>query len=244
MDNKELADRTVEWIRDKVLAAGCLGVVAGMSGGIDSSLLAVLCYRAFPQSMLGVIMPCYSCGEDETHARDVASQFSIQTETVVLDSAYDSLLQALPAMDEEPRLRQLAEANAKARLRMITLYYFANRLKYMVVGSSNRSELAISYFTKYGDGGVDIAPLGNLVKSQVKELASFLGIPQSIIDKSPSAGLWEGQTDEDELGFSYAELDRYLLTGEADHRLREQIDSRIGANKHKHLSPPVPEFQL
>jgi NAD+ synthase len=110
MDNKELADRTVEWIRDKVLAAGCLGVVAGMSGGIDSSLLAVLCYRAFPQSMLGVIMPCYSCGEDETHARDVASQFSIQTETVVLDSAYDSLLQALPAMDEEPRLRQLAEA--------------------------------------------------------------------------------------------------------------------------------------
>jgi NAD+ synthase len=91
---------------------------------------------------------------------------------------------------------------------------------------------------------VDIAPLGNLVKSQVKELARFLGIPQSIIDKSPSAGLWEGQTDEDELGFSYAELDRYLLTGEADHRLREQIDSRIGANKHKHLSPPVPEFQL
>lgn len=244
MDSKELADRTVEWIRGKVLAAGCRGVVAGMSGGIDSSVLAVLCHRAFAQSMLGVIMPCYSCEEDEAHAREVASQFSIRTKTVVLDSAYDSLLQALPIMDEESHLRRLAEANTKARLRMITLYYFANRQKYIVAGSSNRSELAIGYFTKYGDGGVDIAPLGNLVKSQIKELACFLGISGSIIDKSPSAGLWEGQTDEDELGFSYAELDRYLLTGEADYRLREQIESRIGANKHKHLSPPVPEFQL
>ena len=104
---------------------------------------------------------------------------------------------------------------------MLTLYYFANRLKYMVVGSGNRDELSIGYFTKYGDGGVDIQPLGNLLKGQVRELARFLGIPKQIIDKPPSAGLWEGQTDEGELGFSYEELDRYLASGEASAALKE-----------------------
>jgi NAD+ synthase len=101
----------------------------------------------------------------------------------------------------------------------------------------------VGYFTKYGDGGVDIMPLGNLVKGQVRELASFLGIPQQIIDKPPSAGLWEGQTDEDELGFSYEELDRYLLTGEASDTVREKIEPRIAASNHKRSLPQVPGFQ-
>ncbi len=242
MDTRQLADKLVLWIRERVLSAGCRGVVVGMSGGLDSSVLAVLCHRAFLQSMLGAIMPCYSSREDEEHAQAVASQFSIPTKRVVLDAVFDTLLKTLPDEGIEPPVSQIAKANLKARLRMLTLYYFANQLKYMVVGSGNRSELSAGYFTKYGDGGVDILPLGNLVKGQVRELAGFFDIPQPIIDKSPSAGLWQGQTDEDELGFSYNELDRYLLTGEASDVLREKIESRMAASNHKRLLPQVPNF--
>jgi len=193
--------------------------------------------------MLGVLMPCHSSQEDGEHAQIVASKFSIPTRIVVLDTVFDTLLKALPSDRVEPTASRLAKANLKVRLRMLALYYFANQLKYMVAGASNRSELAIGYFTKYGDGGVDILPLGNLVKGQVKELASFLGIPQQIIDKPPSAGLWQGQTDEGELGLSYEELDRYLVTGEASNELREKIESMIAASNHKRLPPPVANLQ-
>jgi len=243
MDTGQLVDKLTSWIRDKVLATGCKGIVVGMSGGLDSSVLAVLCQRAFPQNMLGVIMPCHGSQEDEEHARTVANKFSIPTETVVLDTVFDTLLKVLPSDRVEPTAKRLAEANLKVRLRMLTLYYLANQLKYMVAGSSNRSELSIGYFTKYGDGGVDIMPLGNLVKGQVRELASFLGIPQQIIDKPPSAGLWQGQTDEGELGLSYEELDRYLVTGEASNELREKIESMIAASNHKRLPPPIANLQ-
>ena len=241
MNTGELAEKLALWIREKVLASGCRGVVLGMSGGIDSSVAAVLCQRAFPQSILGVLMPCYSSSEDEEHALIVASKFSIPTKTVVLDSVFDTALKVLPDDTADPDASRLAKANLKVRLRMLTLYYLANQLKYMVVGSSNRSELAIGYFTKYGDGGVDILPLGNLVKGQVKELGTLLGIPQEIINKPPSAGLWSGQTDETDLGFSYDELDRYLVTGEASDEIRKKIESMIKAGAHKRqpsLLPP------
>jgi len=242
MDAEQLAEKLVLWVRDKVLGAGCEGVVVGMSGGLDSSVLAVLCYRAFPQSTLGVIMPCYSSQEDVEHAQAVASQFSIPTKTVVLDPVFDTLLRTLSGDKGDPTITRLAEGNLKARLRMLTLYYFANQLGYMLAGSSNRSELSVGYFTKYGDGGVDIMPLGNLVKGQVRQLAGFLGIPQPIIDKPPSAGLWQGQTDEGELGLSYEELDRYLVTGDAPDELREKIESMIATSNHKRLPPPVANF--
>ena len=125
---------------------------------------------------------------------------------------------------------------------MLTLYYLANQLKYLVIGASNRSELAIGYFTKYGDGATDILPLGNLVKRQVRELARFLGIPKVIMAKPPSAGLWERQTDEAELGLSYEELDHYLLSGEASETVRKKIEAMIAASNHKRLPPPVPDF--
>ena len=242
MNAGELAEKLVSWLRDKVLAGGCKGAVLGMSGGVDSSVMAVLCQRAFPQSMLGVLMPCYSSPEDEEHALAVASKFSIPTKTVVLDSVFDTLLKVLPEDSADPAASQLAKANLKVRLRMLTLYYFANQLKYMVVGSSNKSELSVGYFTKYGDGGVDILPLGNLVKGQVRELASFLGIPQEIIDKPPSAGLRPGQTDEGDLGFSYDELDRYLVSGQASDEVRGRIESMMAAGSHKRLPPTVPTF--
>ena len=242
MNIAELAEKLVSWIKETVLAGGCKGVVLGMSGGVDSSVAAVLCHRAFPQSMLGVLMPCYSSPEDKEHALAVASKFSMATKTVALDSVFDSLLKVLPEDSVDPAASHLAKANLKARLRMLTLYYLANQLKYMVVGASNRSELSVGYFTKYGDGGADILPLGNLVKGQVRELASFLGVPQEIIDKPPSAGLWPGQTDEDDLGFSYDELDRYLVSGQASDRTRQRIESMMAAADHKRSPPPVPAF--
>jgi len=242
MDTEELAGKLVWWIRDQVVAAGCKGVVMGMSGGLDSSVLSVVCYRAFPQSMLGILMPCYSSREEEEHAQAVANQFSIPTERVALDTVFNALLEVLPGGSIDPTIGRVAKGNLKARLRMLTLYYFANQLNYMVVGSSNRSELSIGYFTKYGDGGIDIMPLGNLVKGQVKDLARFLGIPQPIIDKPPSAGLWDDQTDEKEMGFSYDELDHYLLTGDASGELRERIESMIANSHHKRQPPPIARF--
>jgi len=222
MDMERIADKLVLWIKEQVLAAGSKGVVVGMSGGLDSSVTAVLCRRAFPQNMLGVIMPCYSSPEDDQHARAVASKFSIPIKEVVLDTVFDALLKVLPSGEIEPGASRIAEVNIKPRLRMLVLYYLANQLNYLVAGASNRSELSVGYFTKYGDGGVDILPLGSLVKRQVRELADFLGIPQPIIDKLPSAGLWSGQTDEDELGFSYEELDRYLITGQASVEVKQK----------------------
>jgi NAD+ synthase len=242
MNLEQLAEKLVLWIRDKVLAAGCKGVVLGLSGGLDSSVAAVLCHRAFPKNTLAVIMPCYSNKEDIKHAQAVADKFSIPTKTVVLDAAFDALLKVLPDDKVAPDVSRLAKANIKARLRMLTLYYFANQLKYMVVGAGNRDELSVGYFTKYGDGGVDIQPLGNLLKGQVRELAKSLGIPQQIINKPPSAGLWEGQTDEGEMGFSYDELDRYLTSGEASAEIKKRIDSMIAASEHKRQPPPVANF--
>jgi len=242
MDVEPLVEKLVSWIRERVLSAGCKGVVVGMSGGLDSSVLAVLCHRAFPQNMLGILMPCYSTREDVKHAQATANKFSIPTKTVNLDAVFDNLLKVLPSESADPGISRLAKANLKARLRMLTLYYLANQLKYMVAGAGNRSELSVGYFTKYGDGGVDILPLGNLVKGQVRGLASFLGIPQEIIDKPPSAGLWPGQTDEDELGVSYKELDHYLVTGEASDEMRKKIESMIATSDHKRLPPSVASF--
>jgi NAD+ synthase len=242
MEIEQLAERLVEWIRDRVVAADCRGAVLGLSGGIDSAVVAVLCKRAFPDSTLALLLPCHSISQDGEHARLVADKFSIPTRLIVLDSVYDSLSQLLPEEETSPEAMHLARSNLKARLRMISLYYLANQLQYLVVGSSNRSELTVGYFSKYGDGGVDVVPLGNLVKAQVRDMAHFLGIPRDIIEKPPSAGLWPGQTDEAELGLSYHDIDRYLLTGEADDKVREKIEARMAACRHKRQPPVLPDF--
>jgi NAD+ synthase len=213
-----------------------------MSGGIDSAVLAVLCQRAFPESTLGVMMPCHSNPDDKAHALAVAEKFAIPTVEVALDSIYEAFMRELPEFKENPKLKHLAQANLKPRLRMAALYYVANQRRYMVAGSGNRSEIAIGYFTKHGDGGVDIMPLGNLVKSQVRELARHLGIPVEIIDKPPSAGLWEGQTDEAEMGVSYEELDGYVLTGKASEAVRQKIEKMMAGSDHKRSLPPIPDF--
>lgn len=217
------------------------GAVFGLSGGLDSAVAGVLCKRAFPEDALGLIMPCHSSQTDIEHAQAVARKFQIPTMTIALDEAFRSLMKVLPGSGD-PDTKRLAEANVKVRLRMVTLYYIANRFHYLVVGTGNRSETSVGYFTKYGDGGTDIQPLGNLLKSQVRELAIYLGVPAEIIEKPPSAGLWKGQTDEEEMGISYEELDRYLSSGKAEGGIKRTVDAMMQATAHKRSMPPVPPF--
>ncbi len=242
MDTEQITRKLVAWIKEKVQTAGCRGVVLGLSGGLDSSVLGALCQRAFTQNTLGVIMPCHSTDDDKAHAGIVASRFNIPTVEVPLDGAFDAMIQILPDYQPDPAHGNLARANLKARLRMVTLYCIANQLKYMVAGSGNRSELTVGYFTKYGDSGVDILPLGNLLKGEVKDLARYLEIPEEIIDKPPSAGLWDGQTDETEMGFSYEALDRYILTGDAPEELKRKIEAMKAAAYHKRNIPPIADI--
>ncbi|WP_176718803.1 NAD+ synthase [Caloranaerobacter ferrireducens] len=234
MENIErVCDNLVNWLRDKVQEAGCKGLVVGLSGGIDSAVVAALAKRAFPENSLGVIMPCHSNSKDEEHARLVAETIGLKTVKVDLSKTFDSLLDELK--DDGSNL--LAVSNIKPRLRMTILYYFAQKNKYLVAGTGNKSELTIGYFTKYGDSGVDLLPISDFVKFEVKELAKFLGIPEIIINKPPSAGLWENQTDEDEMGFSYKELDSFILTGEADPKVKEKIVRMNKLSEHKRRMP-------
>jgi len=239
---EDLAQRLVSWIKERAEQANCGGVVFGLSGGIDSAVVGVLCHRAFPKNSLGVMMPCHSGQEDLEDALSVAQQFAVPTVTVTLDDVFDSLLKALPDLKYDDKTEKLAEANLKPRLRMSTLYYLANRLNYLVVGTSNKSELSVGYFAKHGDGGVDIMPLANLLKKDVIELARYLGIPKKIIMKPPSAGLWPGQTDEGEMGVTYKELDQYLATSQASDKIRQKVDAMARASAHKRALPAIPPF--
>jgi NAD+ synthase len=240
MNTGELSGKLVEWIHEQVEGARAKGVVLGLSGGIDSAVVAVLCKRAFPDTTLSINIPCHSNPQDQEHVKLVADTFSIPYKVIVLDDLYDSFLQKLPSNKVDPALDRLAKSNLKVRLRMITLYFHANRLNYLVVGSSNRSELAVGYFTKWGDGGVDMMPIANLVKREVVELAQYLGVPQPIIDKPPSAGLWRGQTDEAEMGITYKDLDQYILTGEADIKVKARVEALNQGSEHKRKMPLKP----
>lgn len=234
----ERCDRLVAWLRERAAEAGSEGAVVGLSGGIDSAVVAGLCRRAFGEKVLGVIMPCHSNPEDAEHARLLADAFGIEARTVVLDAVYDQFLSLL-SQGQDSAPPRLAVANLKPRLRMLTLYYHANSLNYLVMGTGNKSEATVGYFTKYGDGGVDLLPIANLVKQEVRELASYLGVPQAIIDKPPSAGLWGGQTDETEMGLTYEALDRYILKGEAPPQVAQRIEEMNRRSEHKRRLPPA-----
>ena len=200
-----MKNKIVSWIKDQVNISGAKGIVLGLSGGIDSAVVAALCKKAVGRDkVLVLFMPCNSHPRDLKDAKLVAAKLGLKSRLVDLSGVYNSFLKVLPPA------AGLALGNLKPRLRMCTLYYFANKLNYLVCGTGNKSELLVGYFTKYGDGGVDILPIADLFKRQVRTLARELKIPQGVIDKPPSAGLWKGQTDEGEMGITYNELDDIL----------------------------------
>ena len=161
--------------------------------------------------------------------------------TVELDQTFAALCQALSVSATEP---SLAVANLKPRLRMTVLNYYAAARQALVLGGTNRSEWVIGYFTKHGDTGVDLMPIAGLVKWQVRELAEYLGVPRVVIEKAPSAGLWEGQTDEQEMGMGYDELDAYILTGQAQPAVKDAVERMHERSHHKRRLPPMPGLRL
>jgi NAD+ synthase len=253
---KHRTDAIVEWLRRRLTHAGARGFAFGLSGGIDSAVVARLCQAAAPDNVVGVLMPCHSDPRDEADAMLVAAHFGIPTLRVDLAPTYDLFSATLgeaiatlpaagragaaPAPTDVEAARPLA--NVKPRLRMTALYFVANSLNYMVAGTGNRSELSIGYFTKHGDGGADLLPIGDLLKSDVREAARELGVPAGVVDKAPSAGLWVGQTDEAEMGFSYAELENYLNKGAetVSPALAMRIERLIRASEHKRALAPTP----
>jgi NAD+ synthase len=231
MKNVDLvAKELVCWIRDTVKNAGAKGVVLGISGGVDSAVAAAACKMAFPESTLGIIMPCHSNPQDEKDGMLLIESLNLDYKKVVLDNVFDEFLVQLGSTGDEPKL---AVANIKPRLRMTTLYYYAALNNYLVIGTGNKSEITIGYFTKYGDSGIDALPLASFVKHDVWELARYFNVPKEIIEKAPSAGLWENQTDEKEMGITYKELDTYIQTGEASDRVKEIVDNLNRKSQHK-----------
>jgi NAD+ synthase len=200
-------DALEAFLQDHVGDAGASGVVVGLSGGVDSALVAALAARALgPTRVATFFLPIERPPKgDRDDARAAAAKFKVPFEVRDLTVPYFALVEATRA--ETRRVR----GNLKARLRMAALYAEANHRKALVLGTGNKSELLTGYFTKWGDGGCDLLPIGDLYKTQVRELAAKLGVPKRVIEKTPSAGLWPGQTDEGELGVSYEELDRILL---------------------------------
>ncbi|NLY08670.1 MAG: NAD(+) synthase [Tissierellia bacterium] len=234
MDIKFLANELVLWLKERAESANAKGFVFGLSGGIDSAVVAAACKQALPNNSTGIIMPCHSIDEDEEHARIVAESLNITLEKVDLTKTFDALVEAAPKSEHA-----MAISNIKPRLRMTTLYYYAQTHGYLVVSGSNLSEFYTGYFTKFGDSGADILPLANILKKDVYRLAKYWDIPEVIIDKKPSAGLWKGQTDEQEMGFSYDELDGFIQGESIDSNIEEKIISMHNRSKHKRAFPPI-----
>lgn len=238
-------DLTVDWLRETVKASGTKGLLVGLSGGIDSSVVAGLIKRAFPRDSLGVIMPCKSHGKDREDAKKCAEAFDLDYVEVELTQAHEAIfgpaLEALEAVKEpDPARLRLTDANLRARLRMSTLYTLAGAMGYLVVGTDNAAETYTGYFTKYGDGGVDILPITHLTKREVYEWGRILGVPESVLERAPSAGLWEGQTDEAEMGTTYERIDDYLEGKPVPEEDRAIIEAMHRRSEHKRRMPAAP----
>jgi NAD+ synthase len=238
---RPLAGQISVWMQNQVKEAGAKGLVFGMSGGIDSSVVAVLSKMACGENVLGMIMPCHSNPASAEDARLVARKFGIKTHFADLTATYDVLVPRIPHVEG------FELTNVRPRLRMTALYCAAQALGYLVAGTSNKTEIDIGYYTKWGDGGSDLLPLGNFYKRQVYDLAHELDMPEEIINKAPTADLWEGQTDENEIGMTYDELDSILAaltSGEIsgfDSDSVDRVRRLIADSDHKRL--PIPRFQ-
>lgn len=229
--SKELAGR-VEFIRDILRSSGADGIVYGNSGGKDSALVGILCKKACDNTV-GIIMPCASkrnFGMDRDDGMEVAAQYGIETRTVDLTPVREAEVKALGGVTA---LTDMAVANIAPRLRMITLYAVAHSEGRLVAGTGNRSEAYMGYFTKWGDGAHDFNPIADLTVTEIYEFLAYLDAPMSVRTKAPSAGLFEGQTDESEMGVTYAEIDDYLLNGRAESKTRGTIERYHMRSAHK-----------
>lgn len=235
----------VEWLQERVESARSQGLVIGVSGGVDSAVVAGLCKRAFPEHSVGVIMPSDSNPADREDALLLAKTLSLKVIEVELTEPHQAILNtvkdALRTQGYSIEER-LCQGNLKARMRMATLYTVANALNYLVAGTDNAPESYTGYFTKYGDGGVDILPITSLTKTEVRAWAAQLGLPESIVNRVPTAGLWPGQTDEQEMGITYDMLDRYILGEEIPKEIAQKIETLHHQSEHKRQLPPSLEL--
>lgn len=228
---KEFEGRTA-FIRKLLAESGARGIVFGNSGGKDSALVGILCKAACPDTV-GLIMPCASrrnFGMDQDDGLEVARQFGIETRTVDLTPVREAEIAALAGVAE---LTDMAKANIAPRLRMVTLYGVAAAEGRLVAGTGNASEAYMGYFTKWGDGAHDFNPIADLTVTEIYAFLRYLNAPKAILEKAPSAGLFEGQTDESEMGVTYAAIDRYLTTGEASEADRAVIEKFHARSEHK-----------
>lgn len=241
-------EKLVEWLQEKVKEAGMNGAIVGVSGGIDSAVVAHLIKRAFPENSLGLIMPVKSNPKDREDALKVIESCDLHYHEIDLTETHHVMFNEIQAKLEAKNewnqdKARLGDANTRARLRMTTLYAVANNYGYLVVGTDNAAEWHTGYFTKYGDGGVDLVPLVHFTKGEVRELAVALGVPDEIIYKAPSAGLWEGQTDEKEMGTTYDMIDKYLKGDEVPEQDQKIIDRLHKISEHKRqLAAAPPKF--
>lgn len=222
----------VDFIRKVMADAHADGIVYGNSGGKDSALVGILCKLA-SDNTVGIIMPCGSqqnYHSDKTDAQAVAESFQIETRTVDLTPVKAALCDAVGAA---AKMSAAADTNIAPRLRMTTLYAIAASENRIVAGTGNRSEGYMGYFTKWGDGAYDFNPIGDLTVTEIYEFLRYLEAPESIITKAPSAGLFEGQTDEKEMGVTYAAIDSFLTTGEATPHDKAIIERYHSISEHK-----------
>ncbi len=251
----EVETRISRFIKEYVSNSQAKGVVLGLSGGIDSATIAGLCSKALgSENVLALLLP-----EEETRnqkdindAKAIAEQFNIETQMVDMTLIVDNFYKAIPVFDQSDRV---CKGNIKARTRMIILYYYANKLNKIVCGSSDKSETLMGYFTKWGDGAADMAPIMDLYKTQVRKLAIHLGIPEPIALKPSTPALWPNQSAEGELGIKYDTLDlilygleRFMPTEEIasqvgiEQEIVEKVKSRWLDNEHKRRMPIAPKL--
>jgi len=242
-----------KWIKDYYYFHGIQSLVVGVSGGIDSAVVSTLCAKTGLPTYV-VRMPLESSHQNtklaDLHAQQLAEKYDNVTNVQIeLSSVYDSLLHSIKWWSEAQHFDkkeftsdELANANTKSRIRMVTLYQIAGAKKGIVVGTGNKVEdYGIGFYTKYGDGGVDIAPIADLYKTEVRELGGYLGVDALIIDATPTDGLWEdGRSDEDQIGATYAELEEAMENGTGN---AVDILSRFN-RQNRHKMEPIPTFKL
>lgn len=222
----------VAFIRKVLEESGAKGIVFGNSGGKDSALVGILC-KAACENTVGVILPCSSkrnYSQDANDAKTVGDQYGIETRTVDLAEVRDAVIHSLQSVTE---LNQPALVNIAPRLRMTTLYAIAASENRLVAGTGNQSEAYVGYFTKWGDGAHDFNPIADLTVTEIYEFLRYLNAPECILTKAPSAALFDGQTDENEMGVTYAELDAYIRGESVSPEKQQRIDRLHTISEHK-----------